>query len=65
MAPLCFEDLEASLSNYLQPSTFTLTTVSRWLLTSLPGVQSNLRILAEMWLLPRKVVQLKLNQLYW
>jgi len=65
MAPSCFEDLEASLSNYLQPLTSTLSTVARWLLIGLPGVSPNSRILAEMWLLPQKVVRLKADQLYW
>ena len=42
-----------------------LSTVATWLPTSLPGALPNLWILAEMWLLPWKVVWLKLDQPYW
>jgi len=35
---MCFEDYEASLSNYLQPSISTLSTVTTWPYTGLPGM---------------------------
>ena len=51
-----------SLSNYLHPSISTLSAVATWPYTGLPGTPPNSRILAEMWLLPWKVVRL---QPYW